>query len=291
VAVGAGAAVIALVTWAFIFSRISYLPSFAIEKISVYGADPDITPVLSLAAGRAMDGAYLGMFSRSNALIYPRSGVETAVAAASPRVSHVQVRLDGANAIAVTVSEKVPAAIVCADLPDFDVLPSGGRPIILPDDHCYYTDEGGTLFEHAPASASSTAQSPLRYFIPALPDTGDLSGMNAFATDTARFARIESFVGGLSGLDSAPIEVLGVLAEDGGRYELYAENPDGASIVVIHADEASGLDTELRDLVAFWSRTTADARAAKDSLEWSEIKLQYPPNVYYTLARPESKAR
>ena len=83
----------------------------------------------------------------------------------------------------------------------------------------------------------------------------------------------------------------------GGDYELYADNPipqdrakpipqdrakpNGFSIVVIVMDERADLDVQRENLVAFWAKTVGDARVKGEKLEWNEIKLQYPPNVYH----------
>jgi hypothetical protein len=80
-----------------------------------------------------------------------------------------------------------------------------------------------------------------------------------------------------------------VLMEDGGEYELYAHNPPAfsttssdQSTVVIHFNDAAGLGTERDDLILFWDTMVAKAGASGSMPEWSDIKLQYPPNIDYT---------
>lgn len=275
--IGCVAGPIALISIIFVLSRLSSLPFVTIENIQVYGADSDIVPSVDLAALGALKGSYLGIFSRSDALLYPRSAVAAAVKASSPRILSVSVDRAGLDGLVVSVSEKSPAAVICPELPDFDANGS----LVIDNGECYAADSSGLIFEKMPASAQ--APQGERYYVP------DLSGMpviGSYATSTAEFLSLQSF---LEGARSAGITTEGLLFKDGGEYELYADNPPAAlsaatstPVAVVYMNDAAGLDTELSDLTAFWSHM-ASTDGARPSFE--SVDLRYGSNVFYRIAQ------
>ncbi|MGC9605610.1 MAG: hypothetical protein ABSF56_02545 [Minisyncoccia bacterium] len=276
VVLGYAAAITAAVSFLFVSSRLSFLPALSIETVEVYGADASITPAMETAAYGAIQGSYLGLFSKSNALIYPGSAVAAAVASLSPKVETVSVELSGMRSLAVSVSEKAPAAVVCADLPNWDE-----NGALLPESGCYFADEDGLIFDQAPEDAGDLYN---RYYVPGLSGSDRVIGL--FATSTAEFKSLQGF---MDSVKAAGIRTEAMLMEDGGEYELYAHNPPAVSttssegsVVVIHFNDAAGLRTERDNLVLFWSSMTDKAKAAGAAPEWSDIKLQYPPNIDYT---------
>lgn len=265
--VGYVAGAVSVAVWIFVFVRLSSITTLSINTISVYGAPQEITGAIQSAAYRTIEGDYAGLFSRANSLIYPKSEIVAAIGALSPAVDDVKVKLDGMNNLAISISEKIPAAVVCTGLPDLSDTDTPSNQ------DCYLTDSKGLIF--APVGSADT-KSYNRYYIPDLPDR-KVAGM--YATTTQGFRAIQNFV---ETLKSADIEVLSTLMADLGNFEVYAHNPDSYSVVVIHATDVAGLDKQAENLVLFWRRMVAESRAKKTHLEWDEIKLQYPPNVYYT---------
>lgn len=263
--IGVVSGALAITSWLVTFSELSFLPALSITNIEVYGADPSLTPVMNAAASKAIDGTYLGIFSKANTLIYPRNAISKWIASSSPSVSNVNVGHSSLNTLSISVSEKTPDAIVCADLPD---LSSNS---LSQSDKCYVTDSTGLIFRLRKESDQNTYN---QYYIP------DLAGkelLGTYATSTAKFRILQSLI---NNLKYAGINVQATLIKGGHDYELYADNPSGSSIVVIQMDDRVNLDVEKDNLIAFWSKVTGDARTKGTKLEWSEIKLQYPPNVY-----------
>ena len=273
---GFAAALVIIVSLLFIFSRLSFLPAFSIETVDVYGADATATAAMEAAAYGAIQGSYLGLFSKANAFIYPGEAVALAVASSSPKVDTVSVKLSGLHSLAVSVSEKTPAAVICADLPNWDE--SGA---LSPEAGCYFADLNGLIFDKAPADLTASYN---RYYVPALSGSDPVIGLSA--TSTAGFKSLQGFV---NGIKAADIRTEAVLMEDGGVYELYAYNPSvvsaaspGESIVVIHFNDAAGLGTERDNLILFWKTMVDKAKASGAKIGWTDIKLQYPPNIDYT---------
>lgn len=287
-----GLFIVVILAWLFVLSRISWLGAFAISNVEVYGADPDITPALRTAALSQLQGSYMSLFARSDSLIYPRGAIVQAIKAASDRVNSVDVRRAGFHGLAITVTEKAPAAIVCAGLPDFSSDPSGdaaSSTATTDDTGCYYADNSGLIFEAAPSFSNQVYR---RYYEPNQADTASSSGpIGAYATSTQEFAALQTF---FVGAHDAGIHTLGILVKDGGEYELYAENPaalsstgadDHTDIVVIYFNDAGSLQTELSNLISFWSKQFSDARANGTAPHFDSIDVRYGSNVFYRLQK------
>ena len=273
--IGIVASIVAIVSLAFALSRFSALEYFSIESVRVYGADSDIVPIVQLVAYDAIQGSFLGIFSKSNAFIYPKAALTAAVINASPRILSAEVSRDGSKSLIISVTEKSPAAIVCAGLPDFDQ-----NGALSDDGDCYAADESGLLFKKM-AVSTGTPQI-MRYYVPDLPD--DVSAIGSHATSTVEFAALQSFV---AGARSAGIKPEGILFKDGGEYEMYADSSARSSgaatsspLIVVYLNDKAGFVSELSDMAAFWSHMTASAGAgAPPSFEY--IDLRYGSNVFY----------
>jgi len=262
--IGVVALVVALGTWTYSLSRVSFLEFMQVSTIETYGDDMLAMPMRA-ATLDALEGTYLGLFSRSNVFLYSKAAIAEAVASTSPRIENVAVTRSGLRGISVTVSEKAPEAVICAELPDVSDtdIPLGKR--------CYLADADAFLYRIVD---DPDATNYMRYYLPTLPE-GNLLGTQA--TSTTEFKRLVDLV---SSVEKANIHVHAILVQGDGGYELYADNPDGDSIVVIQMNERANLAVERDNLVAFWNRMVADAHAAGKKAAWSEIKVQFPPNVY-----------
>lgn len=267
-----------IAAWILILSRLTFWSVFAIDTVNVYSPSRDLMPGMQQAAFRTIEGAYLGLFSKSNTLIYPKRAVQAAVTASSPRIGSVSVKRDGRHGLNISISEKPAAAVVCPDLPSFD-----DNGTLIKEAGCYFADDSGFLFEAVPPSVAGDYN---RYYAPNLPDSGLLIGTQA--TSTARFKVLQAM---MDVLKTAGIMPEALLLKDGGAYELYAANPVIASAppatatsstVVIYLSDTPSIATELDNLVLFWKTMVDKAELAKTRLEWSDIKLQYPPNIFST---------
>jgi hypothetical protein len=263
--VGTVSGAVAVVAWGFVLSRLSFMNGLMIETVDVYAA-PDLQPAIQAAALQAVQGTYGHLFSRTNTLIYPKADVIAAVSSTSPRIESVKVSREGLHGLSISISEKAPAAVICAGLPDVDVDPS-----VIGDD-CYLADSDAYMYRAA--KGEPDAASRMRFYIPSIDDDAALGHQ---ATSTAAFRRLSELV---RSLETAGISVHSMLIDDDGSYEIYADNPGGSSLVVIQMNERAGLDIERDNLVAFWNRMIADAHATGTKPAWSEIRLQFPPNVY-----------
>jgi hypothetical protein len=263
-------------------SFLTRLNAFAITEIKVFGADADITGALQSAAEQAIAGDYLGIFSRSSTIIYPKNDIIAGIESASPRVLDVSVSRAGLHGLIISVSEKAPATIVCASLPDFE----DNRLVFDDSSPCYLADDAGLIFEamaadsalsSTPSSAPSTAPTFDVYYAPDLPDSASPNGpVGSYATSTAEFVKLRSFYDGARTIGISPD---GLLIKEGGEYELYA------STTVIYFNDAGSISKELDNLAAFWTNMTATARSNGKPVSFDYIDLRYGNSVVYKLIK------
>jgi hypothetical protein len=238
-----------------------------ISDVSVFGADDETLQPIHDAAVAKLAGSYLGVFPRSNAFLYPKSAIIDAVRSSFSRVLDVSVARDSLTHLRVTVSQKVPKAISCATLPNFD----GDVLVLSNDDPCYLTDESGYLFEKSPGFSGHPYNV---FYVPNLAgDASTTDSVGSYATSTDEFTALQSFY---DAAESIGMPVDGLLIKDGGEYELYA------SSTIVYFNDAEGLSKERDNLVAFWNHDLADARARKAGhSQFDYIDLRYGSNVFY----------
>jgi hypothetical protein len=211
----------------------------------------------------------MGIFSRDSTLIYPKADIITHIKSASARVLNVAISRDGMHSLVITVSQKVPSAMVCQTLPDFD----GDRFVFDQVSGCYLADASGFIFEKAPPANVSSASSSDESVAPAypvyyIPDSASLSDpVGTYATSTGEFKALQSFI---ASTEFVGIPAQAVLINDNGEYELYA------STTVIYFNDKSGIPAESANLVAFLNNTKG---------RFDYIDLRYGNNVVYKLVK------
>ena len=284
-----GLAAVAVLAWIFVLSRLSWLGIFSITNVQVYGADPDIVGNLRSAALNELQGAYAGLFARSNSAFYPKRDIESAVTNASARISGVDIHRTGIHGLAITVAERVPAAVVCAELPDF----SSG---VSNDSSCYFADAKGFIFMEAP---TSTPQIFERYYAPDLAGVQNSvltpsGAIGSYATSTREFTDLQSF---MEAVHAAHIATFGILMKDNGEYELYIGNPASVAhvtnapadntpdIAVVYFNDRANFQNEFSDLISFWDKETETGHSAGPLPRFESIDLRYGSNVFYRLEK------
>ncbi len=275
--------VVCVFSWGFSVSRFTRLSILTIYTVNVQGADEDIINPLQAAAINSIDGDYLGLFSKSNTLIYPKREIIKKIKEASLKVESIDVHRAGANTLTVIVKEKNPEAIICAALPDFD----GNNLSIADSENCYFADANGFIFSEAPLFSGHIYN---RYYVPNLPNaTTSLDGIvGSYIASTSKFSSLQRLYGEMKkeGLNPAAI-----LMNEGGEYELYAQNsiataiaPTSLSelndIMVIYFNDKHSFDEQLANLFSFWNHMMVN-KAGKDLPEFEYIDVRYGTNVFY----------
>ncbi|HTK33105.1 MAG TPA: hypothetical protein VL335_00970 [Candidatus Paceibacterota bacterium] len=238
----------------------------SISEVTVFGADQEISPLIHDAVMKELQGNYLGMFSRQNIFLYPKQVLIKEIQSTFPRVLDVAISRDGLTHLRIAVSQKIPRAIVCATLPNFE------HDVLLLDDTdmCYLADEQGYLFERSPGFSGHPYNVYYAPDIYSAASTTDYIG--SYATSTAEFLDLQALY---DTVESAGMSPDGILIKDAGEYELYA------STTIIYFNDIQHIDKERDNLIAFWRHMTTEARSQRKALMFDYIDLRFGSNVFY----------
>ncbi len=247
-------------------TRISMLK---IDTVRIDGADQDITSTLQKAAESAISGTYFGLFSKSNAILYPRGAVARAVKEASGRIETVETHLNDLHQISITVTEKAPSAIVCPDFPNLDNTTSSAG-------NCYFVDKTGYVYAQSPDVSGNIYH---RYYVPTANSTSSTGMIGIYATSSDEFVLLQSFY---NQTEDAGLTVESMLIKEKGEYEMYILNPD-KSIAIVYFNEGRPLKDELSNLLSFWSYMVSGSGATKPSPSFDYIDVRYGTNIFYRI--------
>lgn len=125
-----------LVVW-----QASYLSWMRIDSVVVSGTKALSHSDVFARVVPHLSGAYGGVFSKRNILLYPQHAITEDIATTFPRIDTVRVSRVGPHTIVVEVSERIPAALVCR---------RGGET------ECYLLDANGFIFSDAPRFSGNT---------------------------------------------------------------------------------------------------------------------------------------
>lgn len=261
-------------------SLLSSWSVFTLTNVQVSGVDQNEATAIHDIAMQAISGKYLGAFSRVNSFIYPKSHIKQLVKQKYPDIETIDVTRADLHTLTVTIHDKIPSALVCATLPDFN-----GNDLSLEDPGaCYFTDATGLIFKKAP-SFSGTMYN--RYYIPDLAsNTGETSSttlVGQYATSTSEFNRIQQVY---SVVKQNDITADAILMKGAGEYELYVRNPNtSSSTAVVYFNTTSSTTEQVSNLISFWNHSVDVARSKNQRLEFDYIDVRYSPNVYHRFAR------
>lgn len=245
-------------------SKLFAISFLQIETIEIVGADADMATSIRASALESIQGSYMGLFSRSNTLIYPKSVIVDSTKKTSPEIENVHVERNGRKAVIIEVIAKVPVAQMCTSLPDFSDDAQQGS--------CFFVDKDGFVFKQ------DTKYDSL------LPKIYVQQGTttNVIGSTPIQKERFSTLVDFYRKVVASKIKVQGLLLSEV-HDELYVVNESSSgtiseNIAVVYFSEKHPLDDTLLNLVSFWNHMKSD----KVPHHFSEIKLQFPPNVYYT---------
>lgn len=243
-------------------SFLSKLSFLQIDTVEISGTDARLSESIRASVLEDLSGRYLWLLSRSNILIYPKSDIEKSLVHISPVIKNVDVSRNGRKSILINVTEKSPYNIICTNLPDFTSH--------IVDDSCYFADKDGFVFKKVDRDSDSISKLYIQ--------TGSTTILGSIPVEKSRYEALSSIY---KKIQQSGIEVVGLLLGSAND-ELYIKNvysnTDGPSLAVVYFNEKNNLEDMYTNLVSFWDHMKKD----KIQHEFSEIKLQFPPNVYYT---------
>ncbi|MBI5134065.1 MAG: FtsQ-type POTRA domain-containing protein [Candidatus Taylorbacteria bacterium] len=232
-------------------SFVSHIESLSIQRVEIAGNERMLSSDIESIVWKSLSGNYQGLFSRRNALLYPRDEIAVSIALA-PLVKSVEVSREGLGTVSVRIVEREEAALWCEDDSE-EAL-------------CYSVDEEGFVFASVFDRASSTESFVYRGLIEEEPIGKKLlSG--------PEFKKMQFFIRELSGLSVEPRE-----ARLGGSGSLSVLLGAGGRIVVNQRDDLSAV---LGNIAAVISdrKVAPDLRAFLDTLDY--IKFDAGNKVVY----------
>ncbi len=244
-------------------SGLTKISAFQITDITVIYSDKSRADIMKAAAMDALSGEYFGLFPRSNRFIYPKGDIARAVSSTSLEIKSVVINNLDAKTLVITAYDKIPHAYICIDLPEIDELTVRGS-------ECYVVDEAGLVYK----SQNNNLGEINTYFMVGMNDHVSV-GTNIRAV--LDYGKLQDL---FSSLNHAGIVAKSLLVDPLGDYEIYALNPSGKSMAVIRFSGSMDINEQKENLLAYWRKMVSDYRAKNNVLEWEEIKLNYPPNVY-----------
>lgn len=125
---------IALAAWGSGYEKIT------VRSISVAGNEITENERIKEIARLAMEGRYFYLFDKSNILIFPRAHIVENLAGVFPRLSNIEIERQSLAALAISVSEREPAYLICMPAQADETKGS----------QCFFADKDGFIFARAP---------------------------------------------------------------------------------------------------------------------------------------------
>lgn len=271
---------IGLAVFLAVTSWLSKLSFWSINSIQIGGIDQSGVPALQAGVENILNGSYLGIFSKRNIILYPKSAINAYLKDHDSKIEDANIHVEGLHQLSISLITKVPRAIVCPTFPDSDII---GTATSTPEG-CYYSDDQGQLFTKAPVMSNDIY--PV-YFTPDLLD--DVSS----STLPVVLSNFSQFQSAYLALKSAGLDVQAMLINDNGEYEFYVNYPvvysskkisptsskEEIHTVFVFMNNDRPLKNQVDNFLLFWPRIQPAGSVATTSLDY--IDVRYGSNVFY----------
>ena len=138
-----------------------------------------------------LSGRYIGLFSHSNFLIYPRNKIYKNLMIEFPRIEKLSVNREGLNTLKIEITERSGAYLYCGVS-----LPENREDI---GDNCYFVNNDGYIFDKAPYFSGDV------YFKYYMKINGDIkSPLGSQMIPQNRFRELIRFIDGITSLGFKP---------------------------------------------------------------------------------------
>jgi hypothetical protein len=237
----------------FALAWLSHLDALEIRDVAVDGNSRVSADELKAVAEELLSGNYLGLFSRTNILLYPKDAIVETVSAL-PAIESVNVFRSGMNGLSVSVKERQEAALWCEGA-------FGDRA------RCSAVDGNGLIF----ARSTGTISDEIVY-------RGTVATLDEKSRDvyvSPDFKKIHFFMNQLAGLSIEPRE-----AEIGQAGYMTVLLGGGGTLLINTADDLSAVLSNIALVIS--DRSVApDLSAFLRDLDY--IKLDSGDKVVYKM--------
>ncbi len=139
----------ALIIFLAILCGLSWLPFLRIKTITIDGEKTVQSEIVERSVHEHITGGYLYVFAKSNIFLYPRRAIEHDLLQQFPAFATVSIRASTFTSLAVSVTERSPAALWC------------GATVASSSGACYLIDKDGVIYAPAVVYSDDVYQ---RYF-------------------------------------------------------------------------------------------------------------------------------
>jgi cell division septal protein FtsQ len=200
-----------------------------------------------------LNGNYLFLFPKSNALIYPKDKIKNDILNSIPRIENINLALANPKTLEIEIVEREPAGIYCLDLKS-------------KTEGCYFIDKNGFIFSKAPSFSGD-----VYYLYSSNPPLDDPLGK--YYLTTAEFQQLLPFVMTLKEINVPTRSLLST------SNEYYLELVGDGKIIINKEDDlkkvAENIESFLKD---------QDITKAANFLEnVSYIDMRFGNKVFYKL--------
>ena len=189
-------------------SYFSSSPKITIDKIDITGNRIIDGSKLESSIKEKLAGKYLGLFFRSNFLIYPQSKIYKSLIKEFPRIEKLSVVRKGFNTIKIEITERAGSYLYCGL-----TIPTNKEDI---GENCYFINNDGYIFDKAPYFSGDIY---FKYYTKIIGDSSNPLRSQVFEPD--RFHELARFIDGVTELGFKPVHL--VLSSDK-IYSLYLKS-------------------------------------------------------------------
>jgi hypothetical protein len=256
----AGSILVLLIGISFLF----HIQKFHITEIVVSGNKVLEEEKIKEIVNRRISGSYVFLFPKRNALIYPKGSIEKELRDTFGRIETLSIERTHTDTLVIHLTERTPKYLWCGEKNE-ETVPE-----------CYFTDEYGYIFDHAPYFSGSV------YF--KLYGTQgmdmNISPIRQHIINPELFTTLISFKDGVSRLGFIP-EALVIGTEEGpydAKILLYGKN-NTPQIKFRYTDDVSKLYINLKSAVES-EPLISELKNKKGTLNYIDIRFEN--KVFYT---------
>ena len=229
------------------------MDQFQVKNIELEGNSVTQYEDIATIVSRDLEGSYLFLFPRSNALIYPKNKLKEDILMSIPRIQDIDLKLTNPRTLKIEIKEREPAGIYCLDLKS-------------QSEGCYFMDNEGYIFSKAPSFSGD-----VYYLYSSNPPIEDPLGKNYLNSE--EFQKLIPFVNTLKEIGIATRSLLAT------TNEYYLELPGEGRIIINKEDNlktvAENIESFLKD---------QDITKTTNFLEnVSYIDMRFGNKVFYKL--------
>jgi hypothetical protein len=249
----------------FGISYFSSYPLIVINKIVTTGNSIINGQEIESRINDKLSGRYIGLFSRSNFLIYPEKNIYNDLLVNFPRIESLSIKREGLNTLHVSLTERAGSFLYCGT-----AIPEKKEDI---GENCYFVNNDGYIFDKAPYFSGDVY---FKYYTAIKGDILYPLGSQMFPVD--RFHDLIRFTDGVIALGFKPIYLT---IDTNGTYSLYLKSVNNNPSPKIIFKEDNNLSVILDNFITAMNKKefANEINSKYDTLSY--IDLRFKNKVLY----------